>query len=87
MTLHLQSPEISFILSVSGQLTLHLHRLGLDGLLGSDDVVFPVPVVDERYRGYAGGSLPIQLLRSLLQLSKFLVQLFNLNKQEGRMEE
>ena len=62
--------------------SLHLHCLGLDGLLSSDDVVLPVPVVDQRYRGNAGRSLPVQLLRSLLQLRQFLVQLFHLSKED-----
>ena len=62
--------------------SFHSHRLGLDGLLSSDDVVLPVPVVDQRYRGNAGRSLPVQLFGSLLQLRQFLVQLFNLNKED-----
>ena len=79
MSLGLQTPVVLAIMSVFKSLN-HLHRLGLDGLLSSDDVVLPVSVINQRYGGYAGRSLPIKLLRPLLQLCKLLVQLFNLNE-------
>ena len=81
MSLGLQTPVVLAIMSVFKSLN-HLHRLGLDGLLSSDDVVLPVPVIDKRDSRYARCSLPVKFLRSLLQFSKFLVQLFNLNKEE-----
>ena len=59
-------------------------HLGLDALLGPEDVVLPVPVVDERDGGYGGGPHAVQVLRSRLQLRQPHVQPLNLtmdNKQ------